>query len=192
MYSKRYNHFMGCKTTILAPTPVHDFPHLLDLLSTARDLLPRHVRYKENPWRLRSRFPVFLLRPPSFVFPPPNCSPGIGPLSKLRRVHARPSSPFLAAGGAKSTTTHRVQPRLVIAHVVRMCSDAFLFEHARANDEGRGESQEIAPHHQVWHFDRAVSSYAQVSILRAKVPTWMFLRWEYCFGFLFLWFFEDK
>lgn len=72
MYSKRYNHFMGCKTTILAPTPIHDFPHLLDLLSTARDLLPRHVRHKENPWRLRSRFPVFLLRPPSFIFPPPN------------------------------------------------------------------------------------------------------------------------
>ena len=35
MYPKRYNHFMGCKTTILAPTPVHDFLHLLDLLSTS-------------------------------------------------------------------------------------------------------------------------------------------------------------
>ena len=187
MYPKRYNHFMGCKTTILAPTPVHDFLHLLDLLSTSSSSSSSSSAIKKIH---DGSVPVSGFSPSAtVVFRLPSAK-----LFSWHRppVDAAPRSrasiiPFPRGGGCEIYyDPPRPRPRLVIVRTVRtygavrMCSSSSRTRVQTTKEEKRDRLPPPPSNERV--FDRAVfflrsSFHARFFGFRSS---WMLFR-EYCF-----------
>lgn len=163
MYPKRYNHFMGCKTTILAPTPVHDFLHLLDLLSTSSSSAIKKIHDGSVPVSGFSPSATVVFRLPSAKLfswhrPPVDAAPR----SRASII------PFPRGGGCEIYyDPPRPRPRLVIVRTVRtygavgMCSSSSRTRVQTTKEEKRDR---LPPRTNEFSIE-LFSSYVQVSTL---------------------------
>lgn len=152
---------MGCKTTILAPSPYSTFS-TFSIFHTSN---PPSFGIKKihDGW---SRFPVFLLRPP-FVFPPKLFSWQQSAVDATPPFRSRASIiPFLHSRGAKYAP--RCNQPLRSSWIVATRSSSVG---TRAQRKNRNRSR-FRLTEQVWHLD------AVVVLIR--------FHWSFCDLFFFL------